>query len=167
MLKVVNAIFLHHWRTYFFWSFSLVFVHLLIDYLPTDLIQKPWGESTYVGTITKVYASLYAFGVPLLVNLFVNKLKGYRNEAAREFLVLHPEVKFFILFTPIMVVYSILIQYFGLSKDVHVFLLTIVVIYSIYRLFRLAEFCLAVAQNLDGMLSDYFENRFDEVLEEI
>lgn len=168
MFRLITRIFTHHWRTYFFWSFLLVLLHLCAEYLPEyKLTPKEWGNNTYVSTITKIYATIYALGVPLLVNLFVNKLKGYKNEAAREFLVQHLEVKFFVVFTPIMIVYSILIQYMNLVGDIHVLILTLVIIYSVYRLFRLAEFCLAIAQNLDGMLSDYFENRYDEVLKKI
>jgi len=168
MLKVINSVFSHHWRTYFVWSFILTFIHLIGEFLPNwNLIPDHWGTNSYVGTVTKLYSSLYALGVPLLVNLFVNKLKGYKNETPREYIVNHPEVRFFIVFTPVMVIYSILIQYFGINGDVHILLLTIVLVYSIFRLYRLAEFCLAIAKNFDEMLSIHFENRYDEILENI
>lgn len=168
VFRNVLLAFSHHWRTYFFWSFFLAISHLLSELLPNwNLIPDEWGSGSYVGTITKVYSALYALGVPLLVNLFVNKLKNYKNDTPREYIVHHSEVTFFVVFTPVMVIYSILIQYFGLYGDIHVLLLTIVLSYSIFRLYRLADFCLAIAKNFDEMLSIHFEKRYDEILEKI
>jgi len=141
---------------------------LIVYFLPKwNFIPDKWGGNGFVGSATKLYSSLYALGVPLLVNLFVNKLKGYKNEIPREYLVNHPEVRFFIIFTPIMLVYSILVEYFGMDGDFHVLLLIIALVYSIFRLYRLAEFCLKIAKNFDEMLSIHFENKYDEILKNI
>jgi hypothetical protein len=172
MLQIIINVFKHNWKTYFYWCLSLFGLHVfsstleLDNYLNSFLTLKEFGKEQFVATITEVYAGVYAIGVPLILTLLEKKIENYKSNLAREFLVFNPEIIFFVCVTPIFIIYCISILYLNQEKDIHVLILFIMITYSFYRLYRLADFCMAVFTNLNELLSIKVKEKMNEIFKE-
>jgi len=173
MLTTCLKLFSRHWRTYFFWTFGLITLHGIFVCLNANgielknMIPDTFGGDGFVSVVVKVYGGFYALGMPLILTLFDKKLSTLKSQTARDYIVHNSEVIFFIVVTPVFIIYSISILYFYQHSDVHTLLLYLLICYSIFRLYRLADFCLAVSSDLSGLLNREFKNRFNEIFEEI
>lgn len=175
-MKLLLRLFSANWKTWFFWGAFITAAHILGYFFDQNFINQylprlgkdktGWGSNDFINTIIGAYATIYGVGVPLIVTLLENKL-DLKNQISKDKIIHHSEIRFFVIITPMIIIYALSLSFFVQGNDFHVAILFFISCYSFFRLYRLADFCLAVFNNTSDFFNNEFRNRTNEILEEI
>lgn len=174
-MKLLLRLFSANWKTWFLWGVFLTSIHIIGHFYDQKFIAEclpwlgknpGWGSKEFINTIIGAYATIYGVGVPLIITLLENKL-DLKNQISKDRIIHHSEIRFFIIMTPIIIVYALSLSFLVQGNDFHVAILFFISCYSFFRLYRLADFCLAVFNNTSDFFNNEFRNRTNEILEEI